>query len=90
MFVDPPYTAAGKQAGRRLYTHNAIDHPRLFTILAQIVQQGGEFLATYDESPEVLDMVDQYNFHAVRVMMKNTHHNQIPELIITNRRVFVE
>ena len=90
VFVDPPYTAAGKQAGRRLYTHNAIDHPRLFTILAQIVQQGGEFLATYDESPEVLDMVDQYNFHAVRVMMKNTHHNQIPELIITNRRVFVE
>ncbi len=90
VFVDPPYTAAGKQAGRRLYTHNAIDHPRLFTILAQIAQQGGEFLATYDASPEILAMVDQHGFHAVRVIMKNTHHNHLPELVITNRRVFVE
>src|SRR5262249_46678130 len=25
-FIDPPYTAAGKKAGRRLYTHYELDH----------------------------------------------------------------
>ena len=29
-FIDPPYTAAGKKAGSRLYTHNELDHERLF------------------------------------------------------------
>ena len=29
-FIDPPYTAAGKRAGRRLYTYNEIDHEDLF------------------------------------------------------------
>ena len=88
VFVDPPYTAAGKQAGLRLYTHNTIDHTRLFNILAQVAKQGGEFLATYDESPEILELISQHRFHVVRVIMKNTHHDHISELIITNRRVF--
>ena len=90
VFADPPYTAAGKQAGRRLYTHYSIDHAHLFDILARLAAQGGEIMATYDESPEILNLVDQYGFHAVRVMMKNTHHNYLPELVITNRRVFSE
>ena len=90
VFVDPPYTAEGKRAGRRLYTHNQIDHARLFQLLAQIAQRGGEVLATYDESPEILALIEKYSFHAVRVMMKNTHHDHISELVITNRRVFIE
>ena len=88
VFADPPYTATGKQAGRRLYTHNAIDHARLFAILAEIAGQGGDVLVTYDESPEILDLIEQYGFHAVRVMMKNTHHAHISELVITSRQVF--
>ena len=88
VFIDPPYTAEGKRAGRRLYTHNYIDHARLFHVLAQIAERGGEVMATYDESPEILDLIDQHDFHTVRVMMKNTHHNQVPELVITSRRVF--
>ena len=88
VFVDPPYTAEGKRAGRRLYTHNYIDHARLFRILAQIAERGGEVMATYDESPEIQALIEQYGFHAVRVMMKNTHHDHISELVITNRRVF--
>ncbi len=90
VFIDPPYTAEGKQAGKRLYTHNYIDHAYLFDILGQIAARGGEVLATYDESPEILQLMAQHGFHAVRVMMKNTHHNQISELVITNRRVFLE
>ena len=90
VFIDPPYTAKGKRAGRRLYTHNYIDHALLFHILAQIADRGGEVLATYDESPEIVALIEQYGFHAVRVMMKNTHHDNIPELVITNRKVFSE
>jgi DNA adenine methylase len=35
-FVDPPYTAGGKKAGKRLYTHNQIDHEYLFQDKRQI------------------------------------------------------
>ena len=27
-FIDPPYTAGGKKAGKRLYKHYGIDHER--------------------------------------------------------------
>ena len=83
IFVDPPYTAEGKRAGRRLYTHNEVDHARLFDLLDRIANKDGEFLATYDESPEIMNLVAQHGFHAVRVMMKNAHHRQVPELVIT-------
>lgn len=85
-FVDPPYTAGGKRAGKRLYAHNEIDHHRLFELLAD---SGAEFLMTYDFSHEVDTLVREYGFHAVQVTMKNTHHARIPELVITNRPVFV-
>ena len=90
VFIDPPYTAEGKQAGRRLYNHNHVDHSGLFDILTRISDKGGAVLATYDESPEILALVAQHRFHAVRVMMKNTHHHPVSELVITNRRVFLE
>ena len=45
VFVDPPYTAGGKRAGRRLYTDNDIDHEVLFSMLAE---SDAEFLMTYD------------------------------------------
>ena len=85
-FVDPPYTAGGKRAGKRLYAHNEIDHHRLFESLAD---SGAEFLMTYDFSHEVVTLVREYGFYAVQVTMKNTHHARIPELVITNRPVFV-
>ena len=86
VFVDPPYTApSGKRAGRRLYAHNEVDHRRLFGILAD---GGADFLMTYDEAPEILDLVREHGFHAMRVMMRNTHHARIPELVITPEPIF--
>ena len=85
-FIDPPYTAGGKRAGRRLYSHNQIDHRRLFKILAQTPV---DFLMTYDRSPEIAELIAEYGFHAVEVVMKNTHHAHISELVITRRAVFV-
>ena len=84
-FIDPPYTAGGKRAGSRLYTHHQIDHRRLFKILAET---SVDFLMTYDRSPEIADLIAEYGFHAVEVVMKNTHHAQISELVITRRAVF--
>lgn len=85
LFVDPPYTAGGKKAGKRLYAHNDIDHPRLFAMLAE---SGAEFLMTYDLSHEIVALVREHGFHAVQVTMKNTHHARIPEVVITSRPVF--
>ena len=85
MFVDPPYTAGGKRAGARLYARNSVDHERLFSVLAD---SGAEFLMTYDRSPEVVSLIRRHGFHAVQVVMKNTHHAQIPELVITRTPVF--
>ena len=87
VFADPPYTYGGKRAGNRLYDAYQIDHRRLFSVLAS---SGVEFLMTYDKSPEILDLISEFGFYAVQVFMKNTHHNTIPELIITRRPVFCD
>ena len=86
LFVDPPYTAGGKRAGRRLYAHAELDHARLFGMLAE---SRLNFLMTYDRSAEILSLVRERGFHAVQVVMKNTHHDLIPELVITPRPEFV-
>lgn len=84
-FIDPPYTAGGKCAGRRLYAHNEIDHERLFAMLAD---SRIDFLMTYDCAPEIIALVAKYHFHAVQVVMKNTHHAKLREVVITRHGVF--
>ncbi len=86
LFVDPPYTGAGgKRAGSRLYAHNAVCHRRIFEALSR---SGCDFLMTYDCSPEIVELVSGHGFEAVTVQMKNTHHDRIPELVITRDRLF--
>jgi DNA adenine methylase len=80
-FIDPPYTAGGKgkRAGRRLYTHNDLDHEELFDLTEKIK---GDFLMTYDNDPEVLEMALLRNFDTQVVPMKNTHNAEMVELLI--------
>jgi len=78
-FIDPPYTAAGKKAGTRLYNHYELDHEELFS-LAEKIQ--GDFLMTYDNSAGVRAMAERHGFEAMEVAMKNTHHANMDELII--------
>jgi len=80
-FVDPPYTAGGTSAGRRLYNYCEIDHALLFSMLAQI---SGRFLLTYDNADEVLRLASEYEMHVMRVPMKNTHHETKLELLVSN------
>ena len=85
VFIDPPYTAGGKRAGARLYTHNQIDHALLFGVLERL---DVNFLMTYDSAPEIVKLIQQHRFHAVSVMMKNSHHNFMRELVITREPLF--
>ena len=80
-FIDPPYTAAGqgKRAGTRLYTHNELDHEKLFQIASTLA---GDFLMTYDNAGSVLDLARRFGFATRAVAMKNTHHAEMSELLI--------
>lgn len=78
-FIDPPYTAGGKKAGSRLYTHNEIDHEGLFALMADV---RGSVMMTYDDAPEVREMATRHGFRFELVPMKNTHHAIIHELLI--------
>jgi DNA adenine methylase len=78
-FIDPPYTAGGKKAGKRLYTHNEIDHEGLFDLMAGV---RGSVMMTYDDTSEVRKMARRHSFRVVAVPMKNTHHEIIRELLI--------
>jgi len=78
-FIDPPYTAGGKRAGRRLYAFNALDHERLFALLAAA---RGPALITYDDAPEPRALARRHGFAVRRVPMANTHHSRLVELLI--------
>ena len=78
-FIDPPYTAGGKRAGSRLYTHNEVDHARLFSVCEQL---RGDFLLTYDNADEVRALALRHGFEARSIAMKNTHHAEMTELLI--------
>lgn len=78
-FIDPPYTVAGKHAGRRLYKYSEVDHAKLFHLSSSLV---GDFLMTYDDTAEVRWLADQHGFEVRTVVMKSTHHTNMKELLI--------
>jgi len=86
-FIDPPYTAGGKRAGRRLYRHSDLDHERLFELCADV---RGDFLMTYDNADEVKNMARRYGFDTRLVPMKNTHHATMDELVIGRDLAWME
>ena len=78
-FIDPPYTAGGKRAGSRLYTHFDLDHEALFHIASTLA---GDFLMTYDDAEELRDLAKRYSFDTETIAMKNTHHAKMTELLV--------
>ena len=78
-FLDPLYTASGKQAGSRLYSHSNLDHELLFDTTDLLT---GDFLMTYDDAEEVRQLARSRNFDLQTVAMKNTHHAKMSELLI--------
>ena len=86
-FIDPPYTAGGKSAGSRLYTHSVVDHEKLFSICKNLK---GDFLMTYDNAEEVLALAKRHGFETKAISMKNTHHAEMDELLIGRDLSWVE
>jgi DNA adenine methylase len=78
-FIDPPYTAGGKKAGKRLYKHYSLDHEELFRLCKSLK---GNFLITYDDAEEVKEMTYRHEFQMRLVPMINTHHATMRELVI--------
>ena len=78
-FIDPPYTAGGKKAGKRLYRYCDIDHERLFALCSHVK---GDFLMTYDNADEVKVFAEKYGFMTRTIPMNNTHHAEMEELVI--------
>lgn len=81
-FVDPPYTAGGKSAGKRLYLHSSINHSALFHLLEATP---GDVMLTYDDAKEVRNLAAAHGFFIKPIPMKTTHHTRMYELAITNR-----
>jgi len=80
-FVDPPYTAGrGKRAGARLYAHSDINHQELFALMNTVK---GSFVMTYDDTPDIRRMAEQHGFEIRTIAMKNTHHAEMTELLIS-------
>lgn len=78
-FIDPPYTVAGKRAGRRLYNYSELDHDLLFRVTSQLA---GDMLMTYDDAEGVRELATKYQFDIKAIAMKNTHHAEMKELLI--------
>ncbi len=78
-FIDPPYTAGGKRAGKRLYRFCDLDHERLFAACEAI---RGDFLLTYDNAEEVRALARRHDFQMRLIPMTNTHHATMEELVI--------
>jgi DNA adenine methylase len=78
-FIDPPYTAAGKRAGSRLYRHSELDHAALFEAASRLK---GDFLITYDDAEEPHALARRHGFDTQLIAMKNTHHACMTELLI--------
>ncbi len=78
-FIDPPYTAGGKKAGKRLYSYFDLDHAALFDFCKDIA---GDFLMTYDNASEVHALAQQRKFATRLIPMKSTHHAEMTELVI--------
>jgi DNA adenine methylase len=85
-FIDPPYTADGKKAGKRLYLYNELDHTALFDATKSIQ---GDFLMTYDDAEGVRKLAQDRGFQLALVAMKNTHHAKMNELLVGKNLAWV-
>lgn len=74
-YVDPPYTVAAK----RLYPAWEVDHEKLFASLSRC---RGDFLMSYDNTSDVVDLAKAHGFETAPIAMKSSHHARMTELLI--------
>ncbi len=76
-FIDPPYTMAGK----RLYTHNEVNHEEL---LRRVSQMTSHYLVTYDKCDYVISLIEKYGLKWETIPMTTTHHILKEEILISD------
>jgi len=76
----PLLSASGKSAGKRLYRFFDIDSDKLFDLCKAAA---GDFMTTYDDAGSVRAMAESRAFTITKVPMKNAHHAEMYELLIT-------
>lgn len=74
-FIDPPYP----KAGRRLYKHFDISPQHVFDAVANL---SNNFVMTYDDSPDIVELAMSHNWEIRRVLMYTAHHKNKYELFI--------
>lgn len=82
-YIDPPYTVAA----RRLYTKWQMDQARLFKVMSEC---RGDFLMSYDNTVEVVELARKHGFQSRAIAMKNTHHAKMTELLIGRDLSWIE
>jgi DNA adenine methylase len=82
-YIDPPYMVAA----RRLYTHWQVDHREIFKLMSKAK---GDFLMSYDNTPEIQALAKEFHFDTRQVAMKNTHHAKMTELLIGRDLAFLD
>lgn len=84
VFIDPPYTASRRSAGHRLYRYGVVDHELLFRCASKSF---GHVSLTYDDQPEVADLMEKFGMTGRHVTMQTGHNRVSNELFITKRDV---
>ena len=74
-YIDPPYTVAA----RRLYAHWQVDHREIFKLMSKAK---GDFLMSYDNTPAIRALAEEFGYETRQVAMKSTHHAKMTELLI--------
>jgi DNA adenine methylase len=77
LFLDPPYTVAGK----RLYEYSDVDHQTLFAVARQFA---GKVLMTYNNVSAIRTIAEEFGFQTRVVRMKNSHNRMKKELLISD------
>lgn len=75
-FIDPPYPISG----RRLYKHFDVSPEPVFELACSIV---GDFLITYEDTPEIRQLVSEHSLQSRRVWLSTAHHRKKIELLIS-------
>jgi excisionase family DNA binding protein len=78
-FIDPPYTAGGRDAGSRLYRHVDVDHERVFVLAGQM---RGHALLTYDDNRATRALAVRNGLDTRAVTVRTAHHRLATELLI--------
>jgi DNA adenine methylase len=78
-FIDPPYTATTAGGGHEMYQQSVLNHRELFDNLKG---WPGPWVATYDDTQFIRDIIRDDHLDARVVKMRNTHHHERIEVVI--------